>query len=140
MVNDVPTLIAHGDDDQIVPIGASAQLSSTLVTGSTLKVYPGAPHGLAGALVENGVSEGRTLEYKESVGTNDEAKREFLADVLIDYRRLRLTGPAWRCWSRRSRETICWPSWIAPTSTRSGRTTAVSGQADSNSDAANRGC
>jgi non-heme chloroperoxidase len=45
---DVPTLIAHGDDDQIVPIGASAQLSSTLVTGSTLKVYPSAPHGLAG--------------------------------------------------------------------------------------------
>jgi non-heme chloroperoxidase len=45
---DVPTLIAHGDDDQIVPIGASAQLSSKLVTGSTLKVYPGAPHGLVG--------------------------------------------------------------------------------------------
>ncbi len=46
---DVPTLIAHGDDDQIVPIGASAQLSSKLVTDSTLKVYPGAPHGLVGA-------------------------------------------------------------------------------------------
>jgi non-heme chloroperoxidase len=45
---DVPTLIAHGDDDQIVPIGASAQQSSKLVTDSTLKVYPGAPHGLVG--------------------------------------------------------------------------------------------
>jgi non-heme chloroperoxidase len=44
---DVPTLILHGDDDQIVPIGASALRSSKLVKNSTLKVYPGAPHGLA---------------------------------------------------------------------------------------------
>jgi non-heme chloroperoxidase len=44
---DVPTLIVHGDDDQIVPIGASAMKSSKLVKGATLKVYPGAPHGLA---------------------------------------------------------------------------------------------
>ncbi|SEA88413.1 alpha/beta fold hydrolase [Variovorax sp. YR216] len=44
---DVPTLIAHGDDDQIVPIGASAMLSSKLVKGSTLKLYPGGSHGLA---------------------------------------------------------------------------------------------
>jgi non-heme chloroperoxidase len=43
---DVPTLIIHGDDDQIVPIGASARLSSLIIQGSTLKVYPGAPHGL----------------------------------------------------------------------------------------------
>jgi non-heme chloroperoxidase len=43
---DVPTLIIHGDDDQIVPIGASALLSSKIVKGATLKVYPGAPHGL----------------------------------------------------------------------------------------------
>ena len=43
---DVPTLILHGDDDQIVPIGASARLSSKLVKGSTLKVYPGLPHGM----------------------------------------------------------------------------------------------
>ncbi|MCP3166736.1 alpha/beta fold hydrolase [Myxococcus qinghaiensis] len=43
---DVPTLIIHGDDDQIVPIGASAHLSSKLVKDSTLKVYAGAPHGL----------------------------------------------------------------------------------------------
>ena len=42
----VPTLILHGDDDQIVPIGASAMLSSKLVKGSTLKVYPGLPHGM----------------------------------------------------------------------------------------------
>jgi non-heme chloroperoxidase len=47
---DVPTLIIHGDDDQIVPIGASAMLSSKIVKGSTLKVYPGAPHGLPSTL------------------------------------------------------------------------------------------
>ncbi len=44
---DVPTLIIHGDDDQIVPIGASAMLSSKIVKDATLKIYPGAPHGLA---------------------------------------------------------------------------------------------
>jgi non-heme chloroperoxidase len=43
---DVPTLIIQGDDDQIVPIGASALPSAKLVKGSSLKVYPGAPHGL----------------------------------------------------------------------------------------------
>jgi non-heme chloroperoxidase len=43
---DIPTLIIHGDDDQIVPIGASALRSSKIVKGTTLKIYPGAPHGL----------------------------------------------------------------------------------------------
>ena len=43
---DVPTLIMHGDDDQIVPIGASAMRSSKLVRNATLKVYPGLPHGM----------------------------------------------------------------------------------------------
>ncbi len=43
---DVPTLIMHGDDDQIVPIGAAAMKSSKLVPNAELKVYPGAPHGL----------------------------------------------------------------------------------------------
>jgi len=47
---DVPTLILHGDDDQIVPIGASAMLSSKLVPGAILKVYPGAPHGMCTTL------------------------------------------------------------------------------------------
>ena len=47
---DVPTLILHGDDDQIVPIGAAAMLSSKLVKGATLKVYPGAPHGMCSTL------------------------------------------------------------------------------------------
>jgi non-heme chloroperoxidase len=47
---DVPTLILHGDDDQIVPIRASALLSSKLVKGATLKVIPGAPHGMCSTL------------------------------------------------------------------------------------------
>ncbi|MGC1296168.1 MAG: alpha/beta hydrolase [Alloacidobacterium sp.] len=47
---DVTTLILHGDDDQIVPIGAAALLSSRLVKGATLKIYPGAPHGMCSTL------------------------------------------------------------------------------------------
>jgi len=44
---DMPTLILHGDDDQIVPISASALNSSKLVKNAILKIYKGAPHGLA---------------------------------------------------------------------------------------------
>ncbi|MGA3175245.1 MAG: alpha/beta hydrolase [Syntrophorhabdales bacterium] len=47
---DVPTLILHGDDDQIVPIGASAMLSAKIIKNATLKVYPGAPHGMCTTL------------------------------------------------------------------------------------------
>jgi non-heme chloroperoxidase len=47
---DVPTLFLHGDDDQIVPIGAAAMLSSKIVKGATLKVYKGAPHGMCTTL------------------------------------------------------------------------------------------
>jgi len=43
---DVPTLILHGDDDQIVPIGASAMLSSKLIKNARLEIYKGAPHGM----------------------------------------------------------------------------------------------
>ena len=43
---DVPTLILHGDDDQMVPIGPSALLSGKIVRGATLKVLPGLPHGM----------------------------------------------------------------------------------------------
>ncbi len=43
---DVPTLIVHGDDDQVVPIDVTARLSAKLIQGSILKVYPGAPHAL----------------------------------------------------------------------------------------------
>jgi non-heme chloroperoxidase len=47
---DVPTLVLHGDDDQIVPIGAAAMLSSKLIKKAVLKVYPGAPHGMCTTL------------------------------------------------------------------------------------------
>ena len=54
---DVPTLILHGDDDQIVPIRASALLSSKLVKGSILKIIPGAPHGMVSTLKDQINSE-----------------------------------------------------------------------------------
>jgi non-heme chloroperoxidase len=47
---DVPTLVLHGDDDQIVPIGASALLSSKIIKGAVLKIYSGAPHGMCSTL------------------------------------------------------------------------------------------
>jgi non-heme chloroperoxidase len=47
---DIPTLILHGDDDQIVPIIASAKLSSKIVKNAILKIYPGAPHGMCSTL------------------------------------------------------------------------------------------
>jgi non-heme chloroperoxidase len=43
---DVPTLVLHGDDDQIVPIGAAGLMSAKIVKNATLKVYPGFPHGM----------------------------------------------------------------------------------------------
>jgi non-heme chloroperoxidase len=43
---DIPTLVLHGDDDQIVPIGAAAMRSSKMIKNATLKVYKGAPHGM----------------------------------------------------------------------------------------------
>jgi len=49
---DVPIFLAHGDDDQIVPIAAAAEKSIDLVADGTLKVYPGAPHGIYGAYQE----------------------------------------------------------------------------------------
>ena len=49
---DVPTLIIHGDDDQIVPIANSALLSSKMIRNAKLKIYKGAPHGLCTTLKE----------------------------------------------------------------------------------------
>jgi len=43
---DVPTLIMHGDDDQVCPINGTAILSAKLIKNATLKVYPGLPHGM----------------------------------------------------------------------------------------------
>ncbi len=56
---DVPFLIIHGDDDQIVPIDDSAKLSVNLVKDARLKVYPGAPHGLA-----------NTTAYKDALNSD----------------------------------------------------------------------
>jgi pimeloyl-ACP methyl ester carboxylesterase len=50
---DAAPLILHGDDDQIVPIGASAMLSSKIVKNAQLKIYKGAPHGMCTTLKEN---------------------------------------------------------------------------------------
>ncbi len=50
---DVPTLFIHGDDDQIVPIGAAAMLASKIVKNAQLKVYKGAPHGLCTTLKDD---------------------------------------------------------------------------------------
>jgi non-heme chloroperoxidase len=47
---DVPTLVLHGDEDQIVPIADSALLSAKLVKGATLRVIPGGPHGMCSTL------------------------------------------------------------------------------------------
>jgi non-heme chloroperoxidase len=46
----MPTLILHGDDDQIVPIAESALLSAKIVKNATLKVYKGTPHGMCTTL------------------------------------------------------------------------------------------
>jgi len=62
---DVPTLILHGDDDQIVPIKASALLSSKIVKGSTLKVIPGAPHGMVSTLKDL-INEELLIFFKQS--------------------------------------------------------------------------
>ena len=43
---DIPVLVMHGDDDQIVPIGASGLMSAKILKNATLKVYPGFPHGM----------------------------------------------------------------------------------------------
>lgn len=47
---DMPTLFIHGSDDQVVPIGSSAVRAAKLVCNSSVKVYPGAPHGLCATL------------------------------------------------------------------------------------------
>ena len=56
---DVPTLIAQGDDDQIVPFDDASALTAKIVKDSTLRVYPGAPHGLA-----------NTPAYKDAFNTD----------------------------------------------------------------------
>jgi non-heme chloroperoxidase len=71
---DIPTLIAHGDDDQIVPIAASALRSAKLVRGATLKIYPGGPHGLATTRQDELNAD--LLEFIESGGARVSAPAE----------------------------------------------------------------
>jgi non-heme chloroperoxidase len=58
---DVPTLVLHGDADQIVPIVAAGLLSSKMIKGATLKVYPGFPHGMC--TTEKDVINADLLEF-----------------------------------------------------------------------------
>jgi len=60
---DVPTLILHGDDDQIVPIGVSALLTSMIVKKSSLKIYRGAPHGMC-STIKNQINEDLLAFFK----------------------------------------------------------------------------
>jgi non-heme chloroperoxidase len=61
---DVPTLILHGDDDQIVPIDAAGRLSAKIVKNATLKVYPGGAHGMC--VVEADKVNADLLEFASS--------------------------------------------------------------------------
>jgi non-heme chloroperoxidase len=61
---DIPTLILHGDDDQIVPIGAAAMMSSKIVKDAKLKVYKGAPHGMCTTLKDQ-INEELLAFFKE---------------------------------------------------------------------------
>jgi non-heme chloroperoxidase len=71
---DVPTLLLHGDDDQIVPIGASAMLSSKIVKGAELKVYKGAPHGMCTTMKDQ-VNE-ELLGFFEKASSRGQAQAE----------------------------------------------------------------
>jgi non-heme chloroperoxidase len=71
---DVPTLILHGDDDQIVPIGAAAMLSSKLVKGAQLKIYKGAPHGMCSTLKDQ-VNQELLAFFKEGAPTREQGTR-----------------------------------------------------------------
>jgi non-heme chloroperoxidase len=78
---DVPTLILHGDDDQVVPIDVTAMRSSKLIPGATLKVYKGAPHGMCTTLKDQ-----INTDLLEFIGTRQEKKvekRKFGVDAEI---------------------------------------------------------
>lgn len=58
---DIPVLVAHGDDDQIIPIAASAPLTARLLPRARLRVYHGAPHGLVGTYQDSVITD--LLDY-----------------------------------------------------------------------------
>jgi non-heme chloroperoxidase len=63
---DIPTLILHGDDDQIVPIVAAGMLSSKIVKGAEFKIYKGAPHGMCSTLKDE-INADLLSFFKQSV-------------------------------------------------------------------------
>jgi non-heme chloroperoxidase len=75
---DVPTLILHGDDDQIVPIDAAARQSVKLVKNARLVVYEGAPHGMCTTLKDR-VNQELLAFFNEGKAAGDAAKREAAA-------------------------------------------------------------
>jgi non-heme chloroperoxidase len=76
---DVPTLVLHGDDDQIVPIGITAMLSSKLVKNAQLKVYKGAPHGMCSTLKDQINSDLLSFIRSGKVDTASEASKKTAA-------------------------------------------------------------
>jgi non-heme chloroperoxidase len=74
---DVPTLVIHGDDDQVVPIAVGGLRSSKMIPGATLKVYPGAPHGLMSTHREQFNAD--LLEFARSVAGGGTASRAKIA-------------------------------------------------------------
>jgi non-heme chloroperoxidase len=78
---DVPTLIVHGDDDQIVPIVASALLSSKIIKHAQLKIYAGAPHGLPSTLKDRLSAD--LLEFVESVHHNTSGRQRDRSAVSV---------------------------------------------------------
>jgi non-heme chloroperoxidase len=66
---DVPTLVMHGDADQIVPFADSAELTAKLVKGAKLKVYPGAPHGMCQTMPDT-INTDLLAKFRVQLGTN----------------------------------------------------------------------
>ena len=71
---DVPTLIIHGDDDQVVPFAVGGQASAALVPGARLKVYPGAPHGITDTHKDELSSDLLAFARGEAVGLDTVSK------------------------------------------------------------------
>ncbi len=91
----VPTLILHGDDDQIVPIADSAMLSAKLVKNAELKVYKGAPHGMC-TTEKKGQSrpprvhrtQGSTTRRVKGTFTRESRGRNFQGGVESEFTRI----------------------------------------------------
>jgi non-heme chloroperoxidase len=76
---DVPTLILHGDDDQVVPIGVTAMRASKMIPGATLKVHQGAPHGMCTTIKD--LINADLLEFAGARTEKKAEKRRFAGDA-----------------------------------------------------------